>query len=319
MRSKSVITYSTVHKTWSTSLSKLAVGVSLIFVTVMLLSMVGSFYLAGYLMDQRSMMLANHNEVTWSYKDALRVNSHLKSNIYALSREIDVKDSLLESSDVVAYMLKQDKANGVFTKQLVSYEPLLPSVKDKMEEIFEDVSQRLQLLYNLPSGKPLIIDSYLSSGFGPRRHPISDRFQVHEGIDMPLRIGDKVLTTADGTIAFVGRKAGYGFTVRVDHRFGLRTTYAHLDKILVNRGDIVKKGQIIAEGGNSGISTGPHLHYEISYLGRPINPYYFYNWNLANFDSIFSKHKNIKWQQITEALQTEAREKEGLSSLRALN
>lgn len=319
MHSKSVITYSTVRKTWSASLSKVAVGLSLVLLSVMLLSMLGSFFLSGYLIDQRSMMLVNHKEVTWSYQDALRVNSHLKSNIYELSQEIDIKDSLLENSEVVSYILKQDKANDIFTKQLVNYEPLMPSVKDKMEEIFDDVSQRLLVLYHLPSGKPLVDATYFSSAFGPRRHPITNRFQTHHGVDIPLRIGDKVITTSDGTISFVGRKVGYGVTVIVDHRFGFSTTYAHLNRILVDKGDIVKKGQVIAEGGNSGISTGPHLHYEINYVGRSINPYHFYNWNLANFNSIFSKHNNIKWQQITEALQTEERGKEGLSSLRALN
>lgn len=319
MRSKSVITYSTVRKTWSASLSKVAVVASVCVGTLMLISMAGSFYLAGYLMDQRILMLANYNKVSWSYQDALRVNSHLNSNIYELSREIDIKDNLLERSEVVSYMLKQNKANDIFATELVSHEPILPSVQDKMEEIFDDVSKRLSLLYHTPSGNPLGDDSYISSGFGTRVHPITNRFQVHEGIDIPVRIGDPVMTTADGTVAFVGRKAGYGFTVIVNHRFGFSTTYAHLDKILVNRGDIVMKGDVIAEGGNTGISTGPHLHYEITYIGRAINPYYFYTWNLASFNNIFSKHKNIKWQQITQALQTEDREREKLSSLKALN
>lgn len=319
MKSKSVITYSTVHRTWSTSLSRLAVGVSLTLAAVIMFSVVGSFYLAGYLIDQRTLMITRHNEVTWNYKDAIRVNSHLKANIYELSRENDAKDYMLESSEVVSYMLKQKKTNNIFTKELVSYAPILPAVGDKMEAIFDDVSHRLLVLYALPSGKPLEEDTYVSSGFGPRVHPLSNSFQFHEGIDIPVSIGDPVLSSTDGTVTFAGRKVGYGITVKISHRFGFGTLYAHLDKALVKRGDIVKKGQIIAEAGNTGISTGAHLHHEITYLGKPVNPYHFHNWNLANFDTLFSKYKNIQWQQITEALQTEAQAKAKLSSLKALN
>jgi len=112
----------------------------------------------------------------------------------------------------------------------------------------------------------------LTSPFGMRVHPISGRMQMHDGVDMAMPVGTPVKSTASGEVVFAGSKRGYGNTVVIEHPNGYRSLYAHLDSIDVKKGDQVEKSQRIAESGNTGVSTGPHLHFEIQKGGRPCNP-----------------------------------------------
>ena len=111
--------------------------------------------------------------------------------------------------------------------------------------------------------------------FGYRMHPIYHRWKFHSGVDLPGHIGDPVYATGDGVVKETERtrsRAGYGTQILLDHGFGYQTRYAHLSKILVERGDSVKRGQIIGEVGNTGASTAPHLHYEVIYMRSFVNP-----------------------------------------------
>ena len=120
--------------------------------------------------------------------------------------------------------------------------------------------------------------------FGYRMHPIYHRWKFHSGVDLPGHIGDPVYATGDGVVKETERtrsRAGYGTQILLDHGFGYQTRYAHLSKILVERGDSVKRGQIIGEVGNTGASTAPHLHYEVIYMRSFVNP-------VNNFDKNMS-------------------------------
>lgn len=114
------------------------------------------------------------------------------------------------------------------------------------------------------------------SAFGNRFHPIYKRYIHHKGIDLPGRISDPVYAAGDGYVSVVnsagtGRK-GYGKNLVIDHGFGYQTRYAHLSKALVTPGQWVKRGELIAEVGNTGGTVGSHLHYEVIYMGIPVNP-----------------------------------------------
>ena len=156
-------------------------------------------------------------------------------------------------------------------------------------------SKKILMLNIIPSGSPLTKTIKITSPFGMRLHPISKKIKMHKGLDMRLNIGDDILSTSTGKVGFAGIKQGYGKTVVIKNIYGFETFYAHLDKIYVKNGDIVGKGKVIAAGGNTGRSTGPHLHYEIRYEGRPIDSRNFINWNKDNFDIIFRKEKNVPW------------------------
>jgi murein DD-endopeptidase MepM/ murein hydrolase activator NlpD len=116
------------------------------------------------------------------------------------------------------------------------------------------------------------VNGPVSSSFGMRVHPISGQLQMHEGMDMAVPIGTPVKASGSGEVVFAGEVSGYGNLVVVDHGNGVQSLYGHLDSIDVKAGDAVRRGQVIAASGNSGRSTGPHLHFEIRLGGRPVNP-----------------------------------------------
>ncbi len=112
----------------------------------------------------------------------------------------------------------------------------------------------------------------ITSLFGPRIHPIYGTPDFHTGIDFGVPVGTEVHAAAAGKVTFAGRQGGYGLLVVIDHGNGLSTYYAHLSEILVEVGQFVEQGQVIALSGNTGLSTGPHLHFEIRLHGKPVDP-----------------------------------------------
>lgn len=124
---------------------------------------------------------------------------------------------------------------------------------------------------SLPQVKPCA--GIITSGFGWRRFSRrSKRGRMHKGLDIAAPIGTPIVAPADGRIAFVGRKHGYGKTVVIDHGGSVMTLFAHNSAILVKEGDVVVQGQEISQIGVTGRSTGPHLHYEVRIDGNPVNP-----------------------------------------------
>ncbi len=112
-----------------------------------------------------------------------------------------------------------------------------------------------------------------TSGFGMRRNPFNRRkFQFHTGVDLACRINTRVYAARGGKVLFTGYKGGYGNLVILGHEHGYRSYYGHLNRIKVKTGSIIKRGEMIALSGNTGRTTGPHLHFEIRKSGRPINP-----------------------------------------------
>ena len=121
------------------------------------------------------------------------------------------------------------------------------------------------------SGSPAV-SGPVSSPYGWRKDPIDGQTKFHSGTDLPMPIGSDVHAASDGRVTFVGERSGYGLTVEVTHANGLMTRYAHLSSSAVQPGDVVSAGQVIAASGNSGRSTGPHLHFEVMENGQSIDP-----------------------------------------------
>ncbi len=122
----------------------------------------------------------------------------------------------------------------------------------------------------VPSSAP--VDGPVGSGFGFRNDPFSGRTALHTGLDFPADIGTPILAAAGGMVVSTEPHAAYGNLVEIDHGNGLLTRYAHASKVLVKTGDLVKRGQAVAQVGTSGRSTGPHLHFEVLVEGVPQNP-----------------------------------------------
>ncbi len=125
------------------------------------------------------------------------------------------------------------------------------------------------------------INGTFISGFGYRRSPISGTYQMHTGIDFAAPLGTPIYAAGDGKIIFASyNDHGYGTSVDIDHGNGYESKYAHMMRLSVIEGDEVKRGQILGYTGNSGMSTGPHLHYEIKYNGEKIDPLDFFYFDL---------------------------------------
>jgi murein DD-endopeptidase MepM/ murein hydrolase activator NlpD len=128
----------------------------------------------------------------------------------------------------------------------------------------------------LPTGYP-VANSYIGSGFGARVDPINGESEHHLGLDFDADAGSDIKAVAGGVVVWSGERAGYGRVVEIDHGNGYMTRYAHNQQNLVQVGDRVKFGQIIAKVGSSGRSTGPHCHFEVWLNGRAMNPYNYVN------------------------------------------
>lgn len=197
-----------------------------------------------------------------------------------------------------------------FTDNLEDIESLIGLKDDKDLSIQERVdlakissTQRRHMLASIPNGSPLI-EFEVNDNFGWRTHPIEKKKSFHKGIDLKAGMNTVVYAPASGIVEYSGynKKSGFGNLLIIIHNYGFKSYYAHLNKINVKMGDIVSKGQQVALTGNTGRSSGPHLHYEVRYIGVSIDPENFIYWNINNYESIFKSTTGIKWQSLVNLI-----------------
>jgi murein DD-endopeptidase MepM/ murein hydrolase activator NlpD len=138
------------------------------------------------------------------------------------------------------------------------------------EEIQGFLNDQRSQLGSRPVGWPA--KGWVTSNFGVRRDPFDGQRRMHEGLDIAARTGAPVVATAAGIVREVGTEPGYGKLVVIDHGYGFSTAYGHNSRILVKVGQRIKRGDLIATAGNTGRSSGPHVHYEVRLNGVPVNP-----------------------------------------------
>ena len=154
------------------------------------------------------------------------------------------------------------------------------SVGSIKKEISIQTNEKIELSKCLESQKSILactpslwpVKGWVSSGFGYRISPFTNEREFHSGIDVPNRTNSPVISPADGVVCETGWDYGYGKILFVNHGYGLKTKYAHLEKVHVKLGQQVRRGEEIATVGSSGRTTGPHLHYEVHLNGVPVNP-----------------------------------------------
>ena len=139
-----------------------------------------------------------------------------------------------------------------------------------LADLVDHFSERDVLLKSTPSIAPA--RGLLTSGFGSREDPFTGSFSMHSGLDIAAKEGTEIVAPADGVVIFAGEKSEYGNCVMIDHGRDITTLYGHLQRYIVKTGDKVTRGQHVANLGNTGRSTGPHLHYEVRLNGLPTNP-----------------------------------------------
>ncbi|BBP43961.1 M23 family metallopeptidase [Thiosulfativibrio zosterae] len=174
------------------------------------------------------------------------------------------------------------------------------------------------MLSELPNGRPVEDYQGVSSGYGWRTHPVTGKKDFHRAIDYRGKVGDVVIATADAVVEYAGfhKTSGYGNLIILDHVYGFKTLYGHMSEVTVKAGDVVTKGQPIGLIGSTGVSSGPHLHYEVSFIQRKLNPADFVNWDLKNYSPIFNKVKEVPWGSLTQKVQERVKRVEKQLSLR---
>ena len=158
----------------------------------------------------------------------------------------------------------------------VSFDELQAFARDK-----EKMSSAIPAIW--PIDRSALHNDHIGAFNLRRMHPVLGYIRPHKGIDLGCDRGTPVYATGDAVVevASSGGNGGYGHMVLLNHEFGYKTRYAHLSKVLVQPGERVARGQVIAETGNTGISSGPHLHYEVIHKGVPVNPINYFNRNMT--------------------------------------
>jgi murein DD-endopeptidase MepM/ murein hydrolase activator NlpD len=147
-------------------------------------------------------------------------------------------------------------------------------LKESLETVLEIFEREKARLSSIPSISPVACrNSWISSGFGYRNDPINGEKRFHEGCDLVAPLKTPIIAPADGIVSYAGWSDGLGKMIEIEHGYGYTTRYGHTLQLFVNRGDVVKRGEVIAYVGSSGRSTGPHLHYEVRYHGTLVNPF----------------------------------------------
>lgn len=193
------------------------------------------------------------------------------------NRYADLED--LSSNEIV---IETAKKLDVLTKQLY--------VQSKsFDEVIDLVKNKESMLSAIPAIQPISNKDLrrTASGWGYRIHPIYKIRKFHYGMDFTASTGTEIYATGDGIIDKVASsRRGYGNRVEIDHGFGYRTLYGHMSKIIVKRGQKVRRGDVIGYVGNSGLSTAPHLHYEVHLNNKKVNPvnYYFNDLTPEEYD-----------------------------------
>jgi murein DD-endopeptidase MepM/ murein hydrolase activator NlpD len=142
--------------------------------------------------------------------------------------------------------------------------------EDSFDNLLNSLKKKRNILASTPSVKP--VKGWVSSGFGYRISPFTGRREFHNGLDIAAKEGSPIIAPADGVVTFADNKWLIGNMIKIDHGYGITTQFGHIKKFIAKRGDHVKRGQVIALVGNTGRSTGPHVHYIVRLNGVPVNP-----------------------------------------------
>ncbi|MGQ0794160.1 MAG: M23 family metallopeptidase [Deltaproteobacteria bacterium] len=206
--------------------------------------------------------------------------NHLKSQINALNTNLntneaqkqdlrerfeEIEGKLLEMQELLDKKgIKNDLSVG---GEFIPADKATSTYLDIMEK---DIRSLFEAVQTLPIGRPM--PGEINSGFGNRTDPFNSKPAFHSGIDIEAKLGDPIISTADGVVAQAGNYARYGETVIVKHKIGYKTLYGHLSKVGVKVGERVKSGDVIGYAGSTGRSTGVHLHYEVILNGKAVDP-----------------------------------------------
>ena len=269
---------------------KTAVLYVVVFFMVVALIAVATILYLDYRVDATA---HKKQELEKAYNTLNEHNNELKRSIAMAQRNLDLKKQELESVS--------DKLEDI--EDLIGLNTPKDMPLQQRADLTTVTSQQIAVLMKLiPNGSPVPYKG-ITSNYGYRIHPTLHIKEFHRGIDMKAELNTAVHATADGIVEYAGYHAtsGYGNLIILDHSFGFKTFFGHLNKVVIKSGEFVKKGTLIGFTGDTGLSNGPHLHYEIRFIQRPLNPIWFVKWGVKNYQEIFEKEEHIPWQSLITA------------------
>ncbi|EAI8514560.1 M23 family metallopeptidase [Campylobacter upsaliensis] len=240
---------------------------------------------------------------------------YLDSKVDALDgkrEELLKKSKELETLNMTMQQSLDEKAAqyAVIEDKIASFEEALGlenennlTISARLENLNLTNDQQQGILNQIPNGWP-ITNKGVTGKFGWREHPILKRKEFHPGIDLAASIGTPIYAPASGVVEFSGySNNGYGYNVILLHNFGFKSVFAHMTrKDVVKAGDVVNKGDLIGYTGNTGLSTGPHLHYEVRFINKTLEPLYFLNLKRKNMNEFFNQERRVPWQSLIKAV-----------------
>lgn len=287
MRNRLIITISDVKGTKSYNLHQFVKKILLIAIILIVMVLGGSFlfisYLNGEIEEAQEDKKAQLKLLAEKEEKLVAQNKFYSVQIKSKVQDIEELSSKLDEIHTIIGVGKDATAEEISKKTLKNV----------------NLDLKKYTLRVIPNGKP-IAKIRVSSGFGYRINPITKKRQFHRGLDIPTKRKTPIRATADGVVEYVQSKnvGAYGRVVRLSHNFGFQTVFAHMNKTLVKVGSVIKKGQIIGLSGNSGRSSGPHVHYEVRYATKVLNPRNFIKWDLKNYNYIFKKERRVEWESL---------------------
>ncbi|EAJ6177199.1 M23 family metallopeptidase [Campylobacter lari] len=287
MKDKFTLTITDINGSRHFLLSQIIKKVIIYFTTfVFVVIVLGALYI-NYLATKRSELLKEQE--TLSAK-----NTKLFSQNESMQKSLEEKTALYDElqtqlADIEENLgLKQDEGLDI---------------PERLEKVKLTNDQAYLFLTQIPNGH-VIEDNGVTGNFGWRHHPILNKKEFHPGIDLRAALNTPIYAPANGVVEYAAySNNGYGYSVILIHNFGFKTVYAHMmRKDVVKAGQFVKKGDLLGYTGNTGLSTGPHLHYEVRFINKLLDPKIFIDLNKKNYEQIFDKERRVPWQSLIKAL-----------------
>ena len=278
-------------------------GVAGYFVTLLLL---GTPESAEDLRTENARLQSQYTVLSQRFDEAMEVMEDIRQrddNLYRVMFMAEPVSDAVRNADYAGtnrYEEFEDLDNAELviatTQKMDALSRQLYIQSKSFDEVVDFYKNHEDMLRHLPAIQPVANKDLkrMASGYGYRIHPIYQTRIFHEGMDFSCDIGTPVYATADGVVKKARRESGYGYIIVIDHGYGYETRYAHLKSFNVKQGQRVQRGQTIALSGNSGRSTGPHLHYEVLQRGRHVNPanYYFMDLDAEQYDEMIRMAEN---------------------------
>ena len=297
LKNKFIITISDIHGVKQYTMHQFIKLFTIwIIAAIVIIFAAGTLFL--YSLSDKVDKLNNLTQTLQNTKEQLAIeNGDLQNNILRKSETLNSMNEQLSEIETIIGLEPNiessfyDRANNAKNRTTL-----------KIEKSRLTVAQLTILNRSIPNGVPI---KYIriTDKFGYRIHPITKKRHHHSGIDMSAKIGTPIYAPADGVVEYAKHKGSYGNYLLINHPFGFKTAYGHLEKFAVKSGDYIAKGDLIGYVGNTGRSTGAHLHYEIRYLHKWLNPDKFLTWSSQTYEDVMASERLVNWSKLMNQIE----------------